>query len=135
MTTRSSLDIENSIARKYKALSGIMDERTRRLWAAAEMIELGYGGAAIIHRATGLDPKTISRGNDDLKKQEAFSQPLDEPYRIRQKGGGRRTVRSKDSTLLADLDALIEPMVRGDPMSGIRWTCKSTSKLSKEHAQ
>jgi hypothetical protein len=135
MTFLPSLDLEESIARKYKALRADMDERTRRRWAAAEMRELGYGGAAIVHRATGLDPKTIARGDRDLKEQETSPLPAEKSRRIRQKGGGRKTLRSQDSTLLSDLDALIEPTVRGDPMSGIRWTCKSIRILAKELCQ
>lgn len=135
MVILSRIDLEHSIARKYKALSADMDECTRRRWAAAEMRELGYGGAAIVHRATGLDPKTISRGNRDLKEQEASPRPPEKLRRIRQKGGGRKTLRSQDPTLLSDLDTLVEPTVRGDPMSGIRWTCKSTRTLAKELCQ
>src|SRR5690606_29307987 len=109
-------DIEKSIARKYKALSSEMDERARRLWAAAEAKEIGRGGATIVHRATGLDWKTISRGNRDLIELETSSNSKEKMRRIRKKGGGRKAVRSQDSTLLSDLDDLIEPTVRGDPM-------------------
>ena len=127
--------LEQSIARKYQALRSNMDERSRRLWAAVETRELGYGGAAIMHRATGLDWKTICRGERDLIEQEKSLGSKGTARRIRQKGGGRKALRSQDSTLLSDLDALIEPTVRGDPMSGIRWTCKSTRKLSEELCQ
>lgn len=112
-----------------------MDERGRRLWAAAEVRELGPGGATIVHRATGLDWKTISRGNRDLTELETSPSHTEKVRRIREKGGGRKSVQSQDSTLLSDLDALIEPTVRGDPMSGIRWTCKSTRKLAEELCQ
>ena len=59
-----------------------MDECTCRRWAAAEMREIGYEGAAIVHRATGLDPKTISRGNRDLKEQEASPRPAEKSVRL-----------------------------------------------------
>ena len=131
MTISKYIKLEQSIARKYKALCSIMNERSRRLWAAAEMLEIGRGGSSIVHRATGLDLKTIRRGVLDLKEQEK-SANIKSSERIREQGGGRKKLRSKDQTLLSDLDNLIEPMVRGDPMSGIRWTCKSTRKLSKE---
>ena len=130
MTTSFISDLEQSIARKYKALSPSMDERGRRLWAAVEMRELGYGGTALVHRATGLDWKTICRGERDLKEQEMFPCPPEKKHRIRKKGGGRKFLRVQDSTLLSDLDALIEPTVRGDPMSGIRWTCKLCTGLA-----
>lgn len=129
------LDLEQSISRKYNALSPHMDERTRRIWAATEARELGYGGEAIVHRATGLDLKTISRGNSDLK-EEALSPPQGkESLRIRKKGGGRKHLRLQNPSFVSTLDAIIDPTVRGDPMSGIRWTCKSTRKLAKELCQ
>jgi hypothetical protein len=130
-----SFALEQSITRKYNALSADMDERARRLWAAVEIREIGYGGAAIVHRATRLDWKTICRGVCDLKEQEVSPRPAGTPRRVRQKGGGRKTLRSQDHTILSDLDALIEPTTRGDPMSGIRWTCKSTRILAKELCQ
>lgn len=123
-------DIEKSIARKYNALCPEMDERARRIWAATEARELGYGGLSIIYRATGLDFKTISRGDADLKELEKRQGTLDQVRRIRQKGGGRKPLRIKNSNLIEDLNDLVEPTVRGDPMSGIRWTCKSTRKLA-----
>ena len=132
MTNSIALNLEQCIARKYQALSASMDERTRRLWAATEMREIGRGGATIIHRATGLDLKTISRGNRDLQELKKTLCSPGEPHRIRQKGGGRKFLRVQDPSLLSDLDTLIEPTVRGDPMSGIRWTCKSTRKIAQE---
>jgi len=132
MTAAVSLALEQSIARKFDALRADMDERNRRLWAAAEVQELGYGGRMLVHRATGLDWKTISRGTRDLEEQKLYPRPASEPRRIRRTGGGRKAIRSQDLTLLPDLNALVEPTIRGDPMCGIRWTCKSTRKLAKE---
>lgn len=132
MNNLTTFELEQSIARKYESLCSSMNERTRRLWAAAEARELGYGGAAIVHRATGLDPKTISRGTRELNEQKNSPIHPEKVRSIRQKGGGRKALRSKDATFLSDLDSLIEPTVRGDPMSGIRWTCKSTRKLAQE---
>ena len=127
-----SFALEQSIARKYNALSADMDERSRRLWAAAEMQEIGYGGRMIVHRATGLDWKTIHRGMRDLEEQRISPRIEGEPRRIRKVGGGRKAIRSQDSMLLPDLNALVEPTTRGDPMCGIRWTCKSTRTLARE---
>ena len=134
VTSHQSL-LEQSLARKYNALSPHMDERTRRIWAAAEARELGYGGEAIVHRATGLDPKTISRGDSDLKEQDHPLLPAEGSRRIRKKGGGRKPLRVQNASFISKLDALIDPTVRGDPMSGIRWTCKSTRTLAKELCQ
>ena len=135
MNNRSSLDLEQSIARKYKSLRADLDERSRRLWAATEVREIGRGGMTIVRRATALDPKTILRGCRDLKDLEEAPRPSQTPRRIRKKGGGRKTIQSQDSTLISDLDNLIDPTVRGDPISGIRWTCKSTRRLAKELVQ
>jgi hypothetical protein len=132
MTAYTTIDLEKSIARKYNALSANMDEYTRRIWAAAEVKELGRGGAAIVRRATGLDWKTICRGIRELEEQQVSPRAKGQLRRIRKQGGGRKSLRLQDPTLLSDLDTLIEPTVRGDPMSGIRWTCKSTRKLAKE---
>ena len=132
MTNRHSPALEQSIARKYKSLRADLDERSRRLWAATEAREIGWGGMTIVHRATALNPKTILRGCCDLKELEKSPRPSGEIRRIRQKGGGRKTIQSQDSTFLSDLDSLIDPTMRGDPISGIRWTCKSTRRLAKE---
>ena len=132
MVAAVSLALEQSIMRKYAALRPDLDERSRRLWGAAEAREIGYGGATIVHRATGMDYKTIDHGMRDLSEQEASPRMPGEPRHIRRKGGGRKKMRSQDLTFLPDLDTLVEPTVRGDPMRGLRWTCKSTRKLARE---
>lgn len=70
-----------------------------------------------------------------MAEQEASQGSKGNVRRIRQQGGGRKALRLQDPTLFSDLDALIEPTIRGDPMSGIRWTCKSTRKLAEELCQ
>jgi len=132
MSASSRTDAAKSIARKYQALYPEMDERTRRTWAAMEARDLGYGGLSIVHRATGLDFKTIKKGVADLKELEKKKTPVKQNRRIRKEGGGRKSLRIENPTILKDLDALIEPTVRGDPMSGLRLTCKSTRKLAEE---
>ena len=103
---------EAVIRRKYEGLQPFLNERTRRLWAATEAPVLGYGGVALVARATGLTRDTISTGLPDLT--EGTKLPVD---RMRQTGGGRRRMVDKDSTLWPDLDALINPATRGDPES------------------
>jgi hypothetical protein len=107
-----------------------MDERRRRQWAAAEARELGWGGVSAVARATGLSRTTITAGLRELElpsKQRAV-----EGMRIRRPGGGRKTLAETDPGLLAALEALIEPVTRGDPQSPLRWTCKSTRRLADE---
>jgi hypothetical protein len=107
-----------------------MDERGRRQWAAAEARELGWGGVTAVAHATGLSRTTITAGLRELElpaQQRAI-----EGMRVRRPGGGRKTLTETDPGLLAALEALIEPVTRGDPESPLRWTCKSTRRLADE---
>lgn len=118
------------IRRKYRALEPELDERRRRQWAAAEARALGWGGVSAVAEATGLSRTTIVAGSKELAlptKQRAA-----EAMRVRRPGGGRRPLVETDPELLAALEALIEPMTRGDPESPLRWTCKSVRRLADE---
>jgi hypothetical protein len=123
---------EQSIKGKYEALKGELDERARRIWAAAEAVSLGHGGIAAVARATGLAESTIRVGKTELAQPSQGAAPM---RRIRRQGGGRKPLSRQDQGLLAALDALVEPMARGAPMSPLRWTCKSTRRLAKELCQ
>jgi Rhodopirellula transposase DDE domain len=111
---------------KHAALRAVFTERSRRLWAATEARALGYGGIAVVARATGLSPATISRGLTELDAADA---PLP-PERVRRPGGGRKRATTHQPTLLRDLDALVEPTAPGDPDSPLRWTCLSSRTLA-----
>ena len=118
------------IRRKYRALVPELDERRRRQWAAAEARALGWGGVSAVAEATGLSRTTIVAGSKELAlpaKQRAA-----EAMRVRRPGGGRWPLVETDPELLAALEALIEPMTRGDPDSPLRWTCKSVRRLADE---
>jgi len=121
--------VEASIARKYRTLGELFDERGRRLWAAVEAGELGRGGVSLIARATGLSRNTISRGLQELAGLQR-GEPLPQG-RIRAEGGGRKTLTEKDPQLLEELERLVEPTTRGDPQSPLRWTCRSTRQLAE----
>jgi Rhodopirellula transposase DDE domain len=116
--------------RKFQALTVVMDERMRRQWAAAEAIELGWGGISHVAKATGLSRTTILGGVRELTAQEA-NPGLPQPG-IRRPGGGRKNVLEIDPGLWQALDALVEPMTRGHPETPLRWTCKSTRHLADE---
>jgi len=116
-----------TIRRKYKALRPVFDERSRRLWAAAEVRAAGRGGFTAVVKATGLSPHALSRGLRELDSKE----PVD-PQRVRRPGGGRKSAKSLDPELTGMLERLVEPASRGDPQSPLRWTCKSTRSLAKE---
>ncbi len=119
------------VVEKYEALSGLLDERSRRLWAATEARSLGRGGIAAVMAATGMSSATVDRG---LKELDAMAAGVVEPMpgRIRKFGGGRKRARESQPALTKALSQLVEPTVRGDPMQPLRWTCKSTSKLAVE---
>jgi Rhodopirellula transposase DDE domain len=122
--------VEARIRRKYRLVAIELDERRRRQWAAVEAQEIGWGGISLVSRATGLSRPTIMAGTEDLQ-QSSKSRAL-AAARVRRSGGGRRTLTETDPGLLAALERLIEPATRGDPMSPLRWTCKSTAKLAEE---
>ena len=121
----------NSIKVKFESLKTELDERSRRLWAAAEAKSLGHGGVVAVSRATGIAESTIRIGKRETSESISAKDGI-EVRRIRKKGGGRKQLIDKDSDLLILLDTLVEPSSRGDPMSPLRWTCKSTRKLSEE---
>jgi hypothetical protein len=114
-----------SIRTRFAALLPHLDERERRLVAATEARLAGYGGIAAVSRATGIAPSTIGRGLRELDAEAAL-----DPSRVRRAGGGRPALTTQNPTLLADLLSLVEPDERGDPMSPLRWTCKSLRQLS-----
>ena len=118
------------LRRKYRALRPEMDERMRRQWAATEARELGWGGITLVANATGLSRPTITAGVKELKlspKKRAAA-----AKRVRRSGAGRKRLLDVDPDLALALEALIEPVTRGDPESPLRWTCKSTRRLAEE---
>jgi transposase len=119
---------EAAIGIRFGALSGVLDERMRRLIAAAEAEAIGHGGASIVSRATGVSRRAIRAGLQELKG----SQRPQAAARIRKAGGGRKKTVDKDPALKNDLEQLVEPATRGDPESPLRWTCKSVRRLAQE---
>jgi hypothetical protein len=115
---------EEILVAKYAAVSGLFDERARRLWAAAESRALGYGGDALVSSATGLARQTIRNGRRELELGAAVT------GRIRRPGGGRLRFEQTQPGIKEALEALVNPLTRGDPMSALRWTCKSRAQLA-----
>jgi len=113
------------VRERFLALSSHLDERARRIFAATEARTAGYGGIAAVSRATGIAASTIGRGLAELSATDKLA-----PDRVRRPGGGGKTLVAKDPTLVSDLLAMVEPDARGDPMSPLRWTCKSLSQLT-----
>ncbi len=117
------------IRRKYLAMAPVLDERSRRHWAAAEAQELGWGGVSCVAQATGLSRTTVGLGIGELGSRAPDD--LISP-RIRRPGAGRHHLVDTDLGLWQALDALVDPVTRGDPECPLRWTCKSTRSLAKE---
>src|SRR5882724_4388321 len=136
------IDIE-PIRERFSAVAPFLDERGRRLVAAAEAFAAGYGGITAVAMATGVAPSTIGRGLKELAQDEppAFA-GAGSPQRIRRPGAGRKPTICKSlpsrkrgtrrySQISTDLEALVEPTTRGDPESPLRWTCKSVRRLAQ----
>ncbi len=121
-----------AIGIKYSVLRAEFDERARRMWAATEAKTLGHGGVVAVSKATGLAESTIRIGRKEIQNRSLTDKKQVTARRVRQKGGGRKSLEQKDSELLVSLDKLVDPESRGDPMSPLRWTCKSTRRLAKE---
>ena len=119
--------LEEIISKKYDLLKPFLDEKSRRLVAAAEALSFGNGNISIVSRATGISPDTIKKGCNELESGTSLSDD-----KIRAPGGGRKKSVDKDPTLLSDLESLVEPTSRGDPESPLLWTCKSLRNLAKE---
>lgn len=103
----------------------LLDERGRRLMAAAEARALGFGGISEVSRACGLSRKAIAKGMEEIEAKVVLA-----PGRIRRPGAGRKSIATQDPALLKTLEKLIEPDTRGDPESALRWICKSTRTLA-----
>ena len=116
---------EDAVGERYRALAGELDERRRRLWAAAEARSHGRGGIAAVARATGIAENTIRAGLAELECGQAL-----EPGRVRRRGGGRKPLAETDPTLVSDLERLVDADSRGDPEQPLRWTAKSVRKLA-----
>src|SRR5215510_1364199 len=122
--------ITQAIAAKFAVLQPLLDERARRLWAAVEARAIGRGGISSVAEATGLSRATIRAGLRALAHPDspaALQAPVE---RVRRLGGGRKPLRAHDPHLVRALETLVDPVTRGDPMSLLRWTCKSAAKLA-----
>jgi Rhodopirellula transposase DDE domain len=116
---------EAKIAERFAGLGPELNERQRRIWAATEARSHGRGGIVAVSRATGISEDTIGRGIKELREGVRL-----EPGQVRRRGAGRPALTVSDPTLLGDLERLVDPDTRGDPMSPLRWSSKSLGKLA-----
>lgn len=113
---------------KFELLAQHLDERSFRLCLAAEAIDKGRGGVTEVARSAGVSRTTLHAGIRELQGGGTVSMEK----KIRKPGAGRKRIKDNDDKILHDLDQLVDPVTRGDPMSPLRWTCKSTTKLAAE---
>jgi len=118
-----------AIQEKYRTMCNILDERGRRVWAAAEAKSLPFGGVSLVSKATGMSRTTIHAGLGEVGRGQWAAAPRG---RSRKRGGGRKPLVHHQPDLLQAVDDLVEPTTRGDPESPLRWTCKSTRHLAAE---
>jgi hypothetical protein len=121
------MDNESIVKQKFTALASSFNERTRRLWAATEANAIGYGGVSIVARATGISRRAIQAGQHEIAAGVSLPEG-----KSRRPGGGRKSALHHQPDLPQLLEALVEPLTIGDPMSPLRWTCKSTRTLAAE---
>ena len=121
---RRDLELEAIVVEKYVAIEAVLDERGRRLWAAAEARAIGYGGESLVSSATGLSRTTIRGGRQELRSGTT------DLKRIRRPGAGRPGIEQSQPGVKQALEALVDPLTRGDPKSPLRWTSKSRAKLT-----
>jgi len=122
------MDLVAGIREKYDVMKGLLDERARRVWAASEARAIGHGGVARVAEATGMSRTTVIAGKRELERPREGIRP----GHVRRAGAGRKKITETDPGLAGALDALVDPVTRGDPESPLRWTCKSTYTLADE---
>ncbi len=123
------MQTEQKIAEKLAIVLPHLNEKQRRLLIAAEARTLGWGGISQVAKATGVSRVTIHKALTEIESKKIISE------RIRKPGGGRKDITEYYPKILEKLEALVDPVTRGDPRSPLRWTCKSTRQLSQELAR
>lgn len=121
---RRDIELEATIVEKYAAIKEVLDERSRRLWAAAESRAIGYGGDAVVSDATGISRPTIRAGRREIEAGVTLT------GRVRRAGAGRPSIEATQPGIKEALENLVDPLTRGDPCSPLRWTCKSKANLT-----
>src|SRR5271167_4667342 len=121
------MELHERLKQKFSVLFTYLDERQRRVAAALEARSLGHGGVTAVANATGMSRPSIHKGLSELSARQP-GVPLG---RSRKVGAGRKPLVQRDPKIVEELDRLVDPDTRGDPMSPLRWTCKSTRELAR----
>ena len=123
------LALTEAVKAKFVALDPLFDERLRRCWAAVEARGVGRGGIARVAAATGMSRTTIRAGLKELAGKQAGGAGSES---VRRPGAGRKRLTGQDQTLAQELERLVDPVTRGDPMGPLLWTCSSAARLATE---
>lgn len=126
---------QNRIRERYDWLKSFLDERSRRLWAANEAVAFGEGGIRAVAQALGMSPKTVMDGRRELKGDGGDTPKKLSPGRQRRPGGGRKRLVEHQPEVVQAIEAIVDPATRGDPMTPLKWTSKSLSKIRAELKQ
>lgn len=126
MILKKRQSLISQIKQRHGVIYTHLSEKAKRIWAASEAIAIGRGGDTIVSEATGISRVTIIKGKNEIKGESDSNKD-----QIRKSGGGRKRLIKKHPEIIKDLDVMIAPLTRGDPESSLRWTCKSTYKLSE----
>lgn len=118
-----------NITSRFESIKNHLDEKTKRLFCAAEAKVLGRGGIKKVFKATGVSQKTISKGLKELNQIDTLNT---KENKIRKSGGGRKKAIDKNPEIEKHLLALVEPTTRGEPQSSLLWTTKSLRNLAIE---
>ena len=120
------MDIYQRLSKKFAIVMPHLNEKQRRLLLAAEAKMIGWGGVSKVAKASGISRVTVHKAVAEIENQTIIAE------RIRKPGGGRKDIAEYYPGILDKLESLVDPVTRGDPMSPLRWTCKSTRHLSQE---
>lgn len=120
------MEIITLIKEKYESLSGELNERSRRIWAASEANSLGYGGVTKVHKATNISRSTIHIGMKEIAQGTSVTLP-----RIRNKGAGRKSLASKNTELIKIVESIADVNSIGNPDNPLRWTTKSLRNIAE----
>ena len=123
--------VTQALQGKFAVLGPLLDERTRRLWAAAEARSIGRGGVSRVAEATGMSRGTVRAGLKELDSGEPAALAPQGRARLRSPGGGRKALTERDPGLVSALERQLDPLTRGDPMGPLRWTCSSAARLAQ----
>jgi len=117
-----------AISKEWIRAFSALNEAQKRWFSAVKSLEIGYGGVSEVSRVTGLSRTTITQGCKELKESEKSRLSTS---RVRNKGGGRAK-SSVDSKLTSVIETILEETSAGDPMSRLKWTCKSTRAIATD---